>query len=99
MKWTRRRSSPEKACRHAHRAVWLQYHGLRHRSTGSTLWIEFHLLFAANTALASAHAVATRIEEELERQCLAAPKSLPFGNLEDHGQVHSHSHFERLPEG
>ena len=77
----------------------LQYHGLRHRSTGSTLWIEFHLLFAANTALASAHAVATRIEEELERQWPGRAEVLThLEALEDHEQIHSHSHFERLPE-
>jgi cation diffusion facilitator family transporter len=78
----------------------LQYHGLRHRSTGSTLWIEFHLLFAANTALAAAHAVATRIEEELERQWPGRAEVLThLETLEDHAQIHSHSHFERLPEG
>jgi len=78
----------------------LQYHGLRHRSTGSTLWVEFHLLFAADTALASAHAVATRIEEELERQWPGRAEVLThLETLEDHAQIHSHSHFERLPEG
>ena len=78
----------------------LQYHGLRHRSTGSTLWVEFHLLFPANTALASAHALATRIEEELEQQWPGRAEVLThLETLEDHEQVHSHSHFERLPEG
>jgi len=76
----------------------LQYHGLRHRSTGSTLWIEFHLLFPANTALASAHALATRIEEELEREWPGRAEVLThLETLEDHEQIHSH--FERLPEG
>lgn len=77
----------------------LQYHGLRHRSTGSTLWVEFHLLFPANTALASAHTLATRIEEELEQQWPGRAEVLThLETLEDHEQVHSHSHFERLPE-
>ena len=78
----------------------LQYHGLRHRSTGNTLWVEFHLLFPANTALASAHALATRIEEQLEQQCAGRTEVLThLETMEDHQQIHSHSHFERLPEG
>jgi cation diffusion facilitator family transporter len=77
----------------------LQYHGLRHRSTGNTLWVEFHLLFPATTALASAHALATRIEEELEQQWPGRAEVLThLETLEDHEQVHSHSHFERLPD-
>ena len=77
----------------------LQYHGLRHRSTGNTLWVEFHLLFPANTALAAAHALATRIEEELEEQSPGRTEVLTHLETEDdHQQIHSHSHFERLPE-
>jgi len=77
----------------------LHYHGLRHRSTGNTLWVEFHLLFPANTALASAHALATRIEEELEQQSPGRTEVLTHLETEDdHRQIHSHSHFERLPE-
>ena len=82
------------------RQLGLQYHGLRHRSTGSTLWVEFHLLFPANTTLASAHALATRIEEELEREWPGRAEVLThLETLEDHEQIHSHSHFERLPGG
>ena len=29
------------------RQLGLQYHGLRHRSTGNTLWVEFHLLVSS----------------------------------------------------
>jgi cation diffusion facilitator family transporter len=82
------------------RQLGLQYHGLRHRSTGSTLWVEFHLLFPANTTLASAHALATRIEEELEKQWTGHTEVIThLETVEDHQQIHSHSHFERLPEG
>jgi cation diffusion facilitator family transporter len=78
----------------------LQYHGLRHRSTGNTLWVEFHLLFPANTALASAHALATKIEEDLEQHWAGRIEVLThLETLEDHQQIHSHSHFERLPDG
>ena len=75
----------------------LQYHGLRHRSTGNTLWIEFHLLFKANTLLASAHALATKIEEDLEHQWPGRTEVLThLETAEDHQQIHSHSHFERF---
>ena len=77
----------------------LQYHGLRHRSTGNTLWVEFHLLFPVNTSLASAHALATRIEEELEQQSPGRTEVLThLETVDDHQEIHSHSHFERLPE-
>ena len=78
----------------------LQYHGLRHRSTGNTLWVEFHLLFPANTDLASTHALATKIEEDLEQQWTGRMEVLThLETLEDRQQIHSHSHFECLPEG
>jgi len=81
------------------RQLSLQYHGLRHRSTGNTLWVECHLLFPENTTLASAHALATRIEEELEKQWPGRTEVLThLETVDDHQQIHSHSHFERLPE-
>jgi divalent metal cation (Fe/Co/Zn/Cd) transporter len=77
--------------------VGLQYHGLRHRSTGNILWVEFHLLFPANTTLASAHALATSVEEDLERQWDGHIEVLThLETIEDHQRIHSHSHFEQL---
>jgi cation diffusion facilitator family transporter len=77
----------------------LQFHGLRHRSTGNTLWVEFHLLFPVNMALISAHALATKIEEDLEQWWTGRIEVLThLETLEDHQQIHSHSHFEHLPE-
>lgn len=77
----------------------LQYHGLRHRSTGNKIWAEVHLLFPVTTALASAHAKATRIEEELERQWAGRIELLThLETVEDHESIHSHSHFEHLPD-
>ena len=76
----------------------LQYHGLRHRSTGSILWVEFHLLFPADTSLAAAHALATQVEEEVEREWLGRVEVLThLESLDDHASVHGHSHFEQLP--
>ena len=44
----------------------IEYHGLRHRNTGSTLWIELHLLFSKGILLQNAHAIATQIEDRLK---------------------------------
>jgi len=78
----------------------LQYHGLRHRSTGKRLWVEFHLLFPEKTSLASAHALATQIEEEIEREWPGSVEVLThLETLEDHEVVHSHSHFKQFSGG
>lgn len=45
----------------------LEYHSLRHRNAGNTIWIELHLLFPQDVALDYAHGVATDIEHALER--------------------------------
>jgi cation diffusion facilitator family transporter len=44
-----------------------QFHGLRHRSTGSMLWIEVHLLFPGRQELDTAHAAATALEDKIEQ--------------------------------
>ena len=41
------------------------YHNLRHRTTGSTTWIELHALFRQNVDLKKAHDDATRLERAL----------------------------------
>ncbi len=77
----------------------VQYHGLRHRNTGNTLWIELHLLFGRGISLQAAHAVATQIEESLERQLpMRAEVLTHLETVEDHQRVHSHQHFERMPD-
>jgi cation diffusion facilitator family transporter len=43
------------------RGLW--YHELRYRRTGTSLWVEFHLLFSRGTLLEHAHWKATEIEE------------------------------------
>ena len=42
-----------------------EYHKLRHRTTGSTTWIEFHALFDNNIELEKAHDIATILEKQL----------------------------------
>lgn len=44
----------------------ISYHQLRHRNTGSSTWIDCHLLFPAKTKLKDAHWQATEIEATLK---------------------------------
>lgn len=40
----------------------LSYHNLRHRHSGRTHWVEFHLVFPNDTDLGEAHEIATTLE-------------------------------------
>jgi len=44
----------------------LAYHELRYRNSGTSVWLEVHLLFPAGVPLEAAHAQATAIEQALE---------------------------------
>jgi len=71
----------------------LQYHGLRHRSSGNRILAELHLLFPKGVSLESAHALATRIEEQLMvdiRNPMEVITHLECA--EDHARVHRHPH-------
>jgi cation diffusion facilitator family transporter len=75
----------------------IQYHGLRYRNAGNTLWIEFHLLFAKGVPLELAHQTATRIEESIEKEFPIRTEVIShLETIEDHQQVHARSHFERM---
>ena len=77
----------------------LQYHGLRHRNAGNTVWVEFHLLFPKGIPLETAHAQATQIEESIQRSLESRVEvTTHLETLEDHREVHSVGHFERFPE-
>lgn len=43
----------------------LVYHELRYRESGTTVWVEYHLLFTTGTTLEEAHRCATEIEAAL----------------------------------
>ncbi|RYD64753.1 MAG: cation transporter, partial [Verrucomicrobiaceae bacterium] len=43
----------------------LSYHNLRHRHSGRTHWVEFHLVFPDETDLHHAHEIATEIEAKV----------------------------------
>ena len=45
----------------------LRYHELRYRNSGTSLWVEFHLLFPRDTSLEHAHWSATEIEAALKK--------------------------------
>jgi cation diffusion facilitator family transporter len=75
----------------------LHYHGLRHRSSGNKIWAEFHLLFPKGVPLESAHALATRIEEQLMADVPNPIEVIThLESAEDHAQVHNHPHGETL---
>lgn len=67
----------------------LQYHELRHRNSGTSLWIDFHLLFPNSTTVEQAHWKATEVEAALKA---AFPTSVVITtHLEpmiDHDQPH-----------
>ena len=44
------------------------WHELRHRSTGNTLWVEFHVLFKEGVSLEEAHRDATMLEGRLIKE-------------------------------
>ena len=77
----------------------VEYHGLRHRNAGRTVWVEFHLLFPKGIPLESAHALATRVEETIQKELnMRAEVITHLETLEDHYQVHAREHFEQFRE-
>ena len=67
----------------------VQYHELRHRTAGNTIWVELHLLFPDETAVWFAHAQATEIERALEQRL--GPGVKVTTHLEpqtDHQRIH-----------
>ena len=67
----------------------LQYHEFRYRNTGSSLWVDLHLLFPKNTSIKLAHSLATEIEEATRSQ-LAFPVTFTthLEPLEHHDEAH-----------
>ena len=77
----------------------VEFHGLRQRNAGNTNWVEFHLLFPKDTSLESAHALATKIEERIQRDSTMRTQVIShLETLEDHHEVHSRGHFEKFDE-
>ena len=73
----------------------IEYHGLRHRNTGSRLWIELHLLFSKGILLENAHAIATRIEDRLKDNFPSRTEVIThLETLEDHAKIHTDRHHQ-----
>lgn len=75
----------------------VQYHELRHRTAGNTIWVELHLLFPDETALWFAHAQATEIEQAIEQRM--GPRVRVTTHLEpqaDHERIHRNGDETRV---
>lgn len=66
----------------------LSYHNLRHRHSGRTHWVEFHLVFPDEVPVVKAHAIATEIEAEV------AATLEPDGRVISHLEPRSAEHHE-----
>jgi len=75
----------------------VEFHGLRHRNAGNTVWVEFHLLFPQGTLLDEAHKLATAMEEGISRDLnMRTEVTSHLETLEDHREVHSQRHHEHF---
>ena len=65
------------------------FHQLRHRDSGTSIWIEFHLLFPADTPIKEAHWQATEIEAALKSKLPGEVMvTTHLEPLEEHESVH-----------
>jgi len=71
----------------------ISYHNLRHRHSGRTHWVEFHLVFADELTVGEAHAKATAIEAGV------AHMLHPDGRVISHLEPKSAEHEEESWEG
>lgn len=71
----------------------ISYHNLRHRHSGRTHWVEFHLVFADELTVGEAHAKATAIEAGV------AQMLHPDGRVISHLEPKSAEHEEESWEG
>ena len=70
----------------------LRYHELRYRNSGTSVWVEVHLLFPAGVPVEDAHAAATAIEEALQDALPVASRVLT--HIEP-AEVHDAAHHRR----
>lgn len=71
----------------------LSYHNFRHRHSGRTHWVEFHLVFGDDLTIGQAHEAATEIEASV------AALLHPNGRVISHLEPKSAEHQEELWEG
>ncbi|MBI4429963.1 MAG: cation transporter [Ignavibacteriales bacterium] len=67
----------------------LRYHELRYRSTGNSVWVDFHLLFPKGSFIEDAHWKATEIEAAI-KSSLSTPVTIVshLEPIEGHDQTH-----------
>lgn len=70
----------------------LSYHNLRHRHSGRTHWVEFHLVFPDRTGLGEAHEIATIIEGKVA--ALLGPEVRVISHLEPRSAEEVEHHWE-----
>jgi cation diffusion facilitator family transporter len=70
----------------------LSYHNLRHRHSGRTHWVEFHLVFPDQTAVREAHEVATEMEGKVAS--LLGPDVRVISHLEPRSAEHHEEQWE-----
>lgn len=70
----------------------LSWHNLRHRHSGRTHWVEFHLVFEDELSVGEAHAAATRIEARVAE--LLQPDGRVISHLEPRSAEHREENWE-----
>ena len=71
------------------RGLW--HHQLRYRHTGTSMWVEFHLLFPRNCTIEEAHWKATEIEAVLKETLPVSLKIIThLEPREEHDETHQH---------
>lgn len=70
----------------------LSHHNLRHRHSGHTHWVEFHLVFDDETCVGSAHEAATEIERAIHD--LLHPDGRVISHLEPRSAEHASECWE-----
>jgi cation diffusion facilitator family transporter len=70
----------------------LSYHNLRHRHSGRTHWVEFHLVFPDGSGLLDAHEIATELEGRVAARI--GQEARVISHLEPRSAEHREEHWE-----
>lgn len=77
------------------RSSGMGFHNLRHRHSGRTHWVEFHLVFDDDLSVREAHDQATAIEAKVAD--LLKPDGRVISHLEPKSHEHEEEHWEKAP--
>ncbi len=76
----------------------IHYHGVRYRDTGQRTIVSVDLLFPYDMPVGEAHRRATQVEERLpEMLSFQVEVSTHLESMEDHAQIHKHTHYTGRP--